>query len=61
MKVKELIERLSKCNPEAKVYFEKEVITGNWDENGCFTDIDYESYDIETVIESKIDNVVSLY
>lgn len=62
MKVRELIEKLKKCNPDAEVYFEKEVWTDSWGEDGYYdTDIHYEKYDVEQLIEDKEYNIVTLY
>lgn len=62
MKVRELIEKLKQCNPESEVYYEKEIWTDIWDEDGyCDTDIHYEKYDVEQLIEDKEYNIVTLY
>lgn len=61
MKVKELIEKLKKCNPESEVYFDKEV----WEvvyEDGYSEDNFYtNSYNIDYLIEDEEYNIVTLY
>lgn len=62
MKVKELIEKLKKCNPESEVYFDKEVWEVEFDEDGYGEDRFYNnSYNIDYLIEDEEYNVVTLY
>lgn len=61
MKVKELIEKLKKCNPESEVVFESEEWIDNWVDGYNESEICYNKHYIDGLIENEEYNVVTLY
>ena len=61
MKVKELIEKLKKCNPESEVVFESEEWIDNWVDGYNESEICYNKHYIDGLIEDEEHNVVTLY
>ena len=61
MKIKELIEKLKKCNPESEVVFESEEWIDNWVDEYNESEISYNTHYIDGLIEDEEYNVVTLY
>lgn len=61
MKVKELIEKLKKCNPESEVVFESEEWIDNWVDGYNEGEISYNTHYIDNLTEDEEHNVVTLY
>ena len=61
MKVKELIEKLKKCNPESEVVFELEEWIDNWVDGYNEGEISYNTHYIDNSTEDEAHNIVTLY
>ena len=60
MKVKELIEKLKRCNPESEVVFESKEWIDNWVDGYNETEICYNTNYIDDLIEDNIYNTVTI-
>lgn len=60
MKVKDLIEKLKKCNPESEVVFESEEWIDNLVDGYNESEICYNTHCVDDLIEDEKYNIVTL-